>query len=96
MSCFNCPDWRQEVIAPQSYAGVVISVHDLAEPCKGAVVIRSGTATDTLEGCNCGLTNDFWSSLEIGDSLLKPWGSTDVNVVRAGDERTFEYPCCDY
>ena len=95
-SCFNCPDWRADDIAPRIWEGTVDYVEDVARPCQGRVLIETVNGCDTIEGCNCGLSDDFWRAISIGDHISKPKGDTRLTLSRPGWTESFDFPCCDH
>lgn len=95
-SCFNCPDWREDEIASRTWEGTVDYIEDAAYPCQGRVLIETENGCDTIEGCNCGLSGEFWSTVGIGDHISKPKGDTRLTLSRGTWSGSFDFPCCDY
>ena len=92
-SCFSCEQWRQEEVLNREWHGVVVEVQDLSESCEGRVVLQPA---DTLDGCNCGLGDEFWRAIDVGDSLVKQKGQTRITVSRSEWTKSFDFPCCDH
>jgi len=92
---FNCDDYLTENISPMTIRGIVLKKQERQTECFGSIFVEELTKKDTLRVCYCVVENqDVWSYILPNDSLYKEEGSLKLRVVRKGQEKLFDYPCC--
>jgi len=83
-----------------SIQGVVVFKGDLPKPypCFGNIIVKSTNKSDTIETCHCSVGGELWNSIMIGDSILKPLGSSQIEIhkTNTGEVKKFEYSNCFY
>jgi hypothetical protein len=92
---FNCDDYLRREIAPMDIRGIVQKKQNGQRGCFGFILVQDRMKIDTLDICFCVPENEkVWSYVLPNDSLYKEKGSLKIQVVRNGQERSFDYPCC--
>ena len=94
-SCFNCIDWRENVVKQQSFKGIITLKTESSYPCQGLLVIN-GLKIDTIRICYCGLEGQFWDNINYGDTIYKEQGSINIVHIKNGESIEYNYPCCDH
>ena len=65
------------------------------QPCTGILIIN-GIKIDTISVCTCGLEQDFWNKISIGDTIFKEKGSIYISQIMKSDTIKYLFPCCDH
>jgi len=87
-------------IKSMSINGIVQFKGDLTKPypCFGNIIVKTNEKIDTIETCHCSTGSELWNYITIGDSIIKPLGSSQIEVhkIKTRDKKIFEYPNCFY